>query len=190
MSGWSRSQKPIADMTLANVALLPNSNVKANANVLFPNIYGVDGDEIKAAKAIPHIGWAVRRQVGSRVIWETLVAMKQPPVETADDSVLPDALISITSQPSNASIAANAATTFRLTAISDPVKVLAYQWAVSTDNVAWTNLTNGGVYSNVTTNVLTISNTTGLNSRYYRANVSNAAANASIVSNSAQIIFV
>ncbi len=52
----------------------------------------------------------------------------------------------------------------------------AYQWQVSTDNGAnFNNLSNGGVYSGVTTNTLSISNVTlSMNNYQYRCIVSNS----------------
>jgi gliding motility-associated-like protein len=47
-----------------------------------------------------------------------------------------------------------------------------YQWQISSDNGAnWTDLTNTGVYTGVTTSSLNISNTTGLGGLYYRYTV-------------------
>jgi hypothetical protein len=175
MSGWSRTVKPSADTTIAS-----------------GNIYGVDADEIKVTPGISHVGWAARRQVGSRVLWETLVAMKQPPTPDAeDDAVLPDTVITITAQPVDAELEANANATFSVSAPSSPTRVLAFQWQESPNsNVAvMTNLTNAGVYSNVTPSTLTISDSTDLDGYYYRVIVSNAAAGVTVTSNTAAIEF-
>ena len=44
-----------------------------------------------------------------------------------------------------------------------------FQWQISTDNgTSYTNLSNGGIYSNVTTNNLAISDVTGLNGNIYQ----------------------
>ena len=49
------------------------------------------------------------------------------------------------------------------------------QWQVSTDGGAtFTNLSNGGVYSNVTTPILSISSTTGLSGNLYQAVYTNS----------------
>ena len=173
MSGWSRTVKPSADTTIAS-----------------GNIYGVDADEIKVTPGITHVGWAARRQVGSRVFWETLVAMKQPPTPDADDdAVLPDTVITITSQPVDAEIEANANATFSVSATSSPTRTLAYQWSESADGDTWAALTNTGVYSGATTTTLEISDTTALEDYYYRVDVANAAAGVSVTSNEVQIIF-
>jgi len=173
MSGWSRTVKPSADKTVAQA-----------------NIFGVDRDEIKVTPGIEHVGWVARRQVGSRVLWETLVAMKEPPTPDADDDdVLPDTVITITSQPVDAEVEANAAVEFSVTATSSPTVTLAYQWEESADGSTWADVADGGVYSGNTTATLEITDSTDLEGYYYRVEVSNSAAGVSVTSNEAQIIF-
>lgn len=192
MPGWSRTVKPIADMTLANAALLPDSNLKANADVVFPNVVGADRNEVAAVAGIAQPGWVVVRDRGNgRKTYETLVAMKNPPVETADDAILPDAGIKITTQPQTVSITANAATSFTVVATSNPTVTLSYQWQVSSNaGVTYTNVSNGGVYANATTATLSLANTVGLAGTLYRVVVANALANASVTSGAANVIFV
>ena len=51
---------------------------------------------------------------------------------------------------------------------TDTSASLVYQWQVSTDNGAtYTDLTNGGIYSNVTTDILNIFNVAGLDGNVY-----------------------
>lgn len=78
MSGWSRTVKPSADTTIVDAA---------------NTVVGVDRTEIAVTDGIAHTGWVHRKEIGNtRVVWEVLVAMKDPPVEDdADDTVLPDA---------------------------------------------------------------------------------------------------
>lgn len=65
--------------------------------------------------------------------------------------------------------------------INSEVSSLTYQWQVSTDNgSSWSNVSNGGVYSNATTNTLNISNNAGLSGDFFRV----AATNSSGSSNS------
>ena len=60
----------------------------------------------------------------------------------------------IQSSPSNVNICAGNPTTFTVSAIG---AALSYQWQYSTNlGVTWTNVTNGGSYSNATTPTLTI----------------------------------
>ena len=75
----------------------------------------------------------------------------------------------ITANPNNTTANAPNATSFAGNANAETGVAIAYQWQKSTDNGGnWSNLTNAGVYSNVTTNVLNISNTTGLNGNQFR----------------------
>lgn len=67
-----------------------------------------------------------------------------------------DALPSVTSNPADQSICINTSTTFGITATG---KDITYQWQVDDGN-GWTDLTNAGAYSNVTTKTLTVSNVT------------------------------
>lgn len=78
---------------------------------------------------------------------------------------------SITAQPANKAICAGAGTTFTTTASG----ASGYQWQVSTNGGStWTNLTNGGIYSAVTTATLTITGATATNNNYqYRCVVTN-----------------
>ncbi|HKX85339.1 MAG TPA: hypothetical protein VJL37_01615, partial [Flavobacterium sp.] len=70
----------------------------------------------------------------------------------------------ITAQPPNRSICNNANTTFPITATG----ATGYQWQVNTGS-GFTDITNGGVYSNATTSTLTITGaTSGMNGYLYR----------------------
>lgn len=70
MSGWSRTTKPSADKTIPEA-----------------EIFGVDGAEMAQTDGPQHAGWVRRREIGAtRVVYETLVAMSQPPIDlTSDD---------------------------------------------------------------------------------------------------------
>lgn len=81
--------------------------------------------------------------------------------------------ITISAQPPNRSIAAPAPTTFTVTASTNDGGTLSYQWQLSTNGgTTFTNIPNGGVYSNATTATLGISDVTGLDARQYRVVVS------------------
>lgn len=168
MSGWSRTTKPSADTT-----------IPAN------QIFGVDGNEIAVTEGPAHTGWVRRRTVGSRVLFETLVAMKTPPTEdNADDTVFPDTIITITSQPAASSEATGSATSFAVVASASPTATLTFQWQVDTGS-GFGNVTEAGVYSNVTTATLSISDNTGLDGNLYRCVVTGTNTGATATSNSA-----
>lgn len=92
MSGWSRTTKPSADKTIPEA-----------------EIFGVDADEMSQTDGPQHAGWVRRREIGaSRVVYETLVAMSQPPIDlTSDDDtefpggVTPTATATNTPTPTN-----------------------------------------------------------------------------------------
>lgn len=86
--------------------------------------------------------------------------------------------ITINTQPANSSVTAPAAANFTVAATTNDGGALSYQWQISTDGgLNFSNVSNGGVYSGATTATLAISNSTGLNTRRYRALVtSNATA--------------
>jgi hypothetical protein len=158
MSGWTRTDKPSADTTKSA-----------------GDIYGVDGTEMQVTKGPQHAGWVHRRTVGSRVLYETLVAMKQAPTEdNADDTVFPDTVITIGTQPASKSVATGAAAT------------LTYQWQVSTNGgTSYSNLSNAGVYSTVTTTTLNISDVTGFNTYRYRCVITGTDTGVTATSNAA-----
>ena len=153
MSGWSRTVKPSADTTKSA-----------------GDIYGVDRNEVASTAGVAGPGWVHRKTVGSRVLHETLVAMKTPPTEdNADDTVYPDTIITIGTQPASKTVATATATTFTVVATASPTATLTYQWQVSTNGgTSFSNLSNAGVYTTVTTATLNISSTTGLNANQYR----------------------
>jgi hypothetical protein len=82
----------------------------------------------------------------------------------------------ISTQPINANICSGSNTTFTIVAAGSAP--LTYQWQVSTAGAGgpWTNIINDAVYSNATTNTLTITAATSvLSTNQYRCVVSNCA---------------
>jgi hypothetical protein len=75
-------------------------------------------------------------------------------------------LLTIALDPVNACVAAGGNTSFHVTATGAP----AYQWQVSTNGGgSWSNLSNGGVYSNVTTATMNITGAVvGMNGYLYK----------------------
>lgn len=90
---------------------------------------------------------------------------------------------SITAQPSGVNVCdeAGSVATFSVSATGNN---LTYQWQVSTNGTDWNNITDGGVYSNPTTNTLTITSPTlSMNSYQYRCDVGGSCAPTSVNSN-------
>lgn len=81
--------------------------------------------------------------------------------------------VTITTPPANATVCDGLPAAFSV--VANGSGILSYQWQEST-NAAFTSpvtLSNTGVYSGVNTNALSIVNSTGLGTRYYRAVVTN-----------------
>lgn len=93
-------------------------------------------------------------------------------------------LITISSQPPNRSVASGGSTTFPVTATTNDGGSLTYQWQISTDGgTTFTNISNGGVYSGVTTATLAISNVAGLTGRQYRVGIASNGGSPGVTSN-------
>jgi hypothetical protein len=86
---------------------------------------------------------------------------------------------SITSNPSDKSIASGNNTSFSVTASNSPTS---YTWEVSSDGgTNWSTLSNGGVYTNTTTATLNITGAPiGMNGYKYRAKATNACGTSSV----------
>lgn len=79
-----------------------------------------------------------------------------------------------TTQPGDLTDASNTSSSFTI-AVSSEITTT-YQWQVSTDSgETWSNLSNAGVYSGVTTVTLSISDNSGLGGYQYRCVATNAA---------------
>lgn len=131
---------------LDQVGVTPNT---ANQTNLFGNTtadafitdvtvgqFGADANEARAKReegvARPNPGWNLRTVKGSRVMYETLVAMSSGGgISTdAEDVVLPDFRITIVTQPSDASANTTDSeeATFTVVATSEPSTTLSYAW--------------------------------------------------------------
>jgi len=138
-------------------------------------VFGVDENEMAANKAVgaAHAGWVHVRTNGSRKISETLVALSKNGITgDAEDTEFEDYLISITTQPADDDSASGEAVTFSVVAaITGTGGTLTYQWQEDSGS-GFANITAAGVYSDVTTDTLAISDNTGLDTYQYRVVVS------------------
>ena len=138
-------------------------------------VFGVDENEMAANKAVgaAHAGWVHVRTNGSRKISETLVALSKNGITgDAEDTEFEDYLISITTQPADDDSATGEAVTFSVVAaITGTGGTLTYQWQEDSGS-GFANITAAGVYSDVTTDTLAISDNTGLDTYQYRVVVS------------------
>jgi hypothetical protein len=201
---YTMSQKPVYLLQDSNYNIL-NTSSSTNA------VYGVDANEaasnVTTQYAVTHAGWVgIKTYVDAsgnlRVKSETLVAFSGISTGDAtygsfgdalDDTVFPDRYITITAQPVSLSgVSTTSAQTFSVTAAATPTASLSYQWQYSSTGVAYTNLTNAGLYSNVTTATVGIASTTVTANRpdgyYYRVNIT-ADGGASATSDIATLVY-
>jgi hypothetical protein len=80
--------------------------------------------------------------------------------------------LSVTTHPSNSTVCSGGTATFSAEIANAGAGPEIYQWQVSTDGITWTDIANGAVYAGVTTDELTVLNTTGLHNRRYRLKAS------------------
>ncbi len=159
----------VAQSAGAAYTLSEKPSMKANSvgGYASENIYGVDENEMAANKdtGAAHAGWNHVRTIGSRTVTETLVAMSKNGITSdAEDTEFEDFLIEIVTQPASRSDAAGTAVTFSVVStITGSGGTQTFQWALSTDGGStFSDISNGGVYSDATTATLAISDNTGI----------------------------
>ncbi len=149
---YSLSEKPV--YTLEDSGYQYNANPKRE-------VYGVDKYEISALGVSTqyggiHAGWVgiqtyVDMHGNLRVKSETLVAMSEVSSggvasytgsgDASDDSILADAIITITSQPASVGVGTTATATFSVTASATPsYATLSYQWQQDPNTGTFANL--------------------------------------------------
>jgi hypothetical protein len=172
---YAISQKPKYTMFDSNYAGITTTSAGQSTKV-----YGVDEYEAQTQAGtsgtkykLAHSGWVgihtyMDADGNLRVKTEVLVAMSgitsntaatySTPGDAADDTVFPDRLITISSQPTSVGIATTGTGTFSVTASVTPAAALTYQWQVSTNSGSTYSNATGGIYSNGTTATLTLTN--------------------------------
>jgi hypothetical protein len=176
--GYTLTQKPVYTLEDSNYDLTPTTSTG-----LTNAVYGVDEYEAAANAAtgskykVAHAGWVgihtyIDQHGTLRVKSEVLVAMSgissNVPAtygatgDALDDAVFPDRYITITTQPVSLSgVSTTAAQSFSVVASATPTASLTFQWQyASYVGAGFTNLANGGIYSNVTTATVGIGSTT------------------------------
>lgn len=212
---YTLSQKPVYTLEDSNYNGISTVGSINSGLSTVAKIYGVDiyeqtsNTESHSLYQAQHAGWVgVHTYIDMhgllRVKSETLVAMSGISTRGAatytaagdanDDAVFPDSFISFTLQPVNrVGILTTANTSFTVTASSTPSASLSYQWQYSTDDKSFSNLSNSGIYSNVTTATVGIASTTVTGDRpngyYYRVIVTAAETGATATSNSARLTY-
>ena len=156
--------------------------------------FGVDTTEAEATTK--DAGWVLRNTYTdvhgrTRDKREVLVALSSISAD-AEDTVYPDTVITINTQPTNSSANTGDAVSFTVVASTLPVgTTINYRWQEAANaNVTFVNLTNAGVYSNTSTPTLNIANNALLNGYIYRVQLSAAGVTANTVSANATITTV
>lgn len=194
---WATTQVKLTPNTDNQANLYTNTTADAFITGITVGQFGVSGGEAQALRAgantkVAHAGW-VLRTVGSgsragRVQNETLVAMKTITGDGSDDPVMPDYMLSITTQPSNASgnSTNNDITTFTVAAASVPSgATFTYKWQ-KWGGASFANITDAGAYSNSSTATLSVLANVASNGEIYRVQVGATGA-ANVVSTNAVI---
>lgn len=176
--GYTLTQKPVYTLEDSNYA-----GIQTTSTGLTNAVYGVDEYEAAANAAtgskykVAHAGWVgihtyVDQHGYLRVKSEVLVAMSgissNVPAtygatgDALDDAVFPDRYITITTQPVSLSgVSTTAAQSFSVVASATPTAPLTFQWQyASYVGAGFTDLTDTGIYSNVTTATVGIGSTT------------------------------
>jgi len=148
---------------------------------LSTNVFGVDTNEVAATaaegKPVAHAGWVLKTTRGARTTYETLVALSKNGASPAnmgdyEDAEFEDFFITITAQPANSAETTGDPATFTVAAsITGSGGTLTYQWQEDSGS-GFANITEAGVYTDVTTATLTITDNTGLDGNEYRCVVS------------------
>jgi len=157
-------------------------------------IFGVDKNEATAATPPEIPGWVYTNTYtdmhgNSRRKAEALVAMHTISTATDDEDVVyPDYRIVIGTQPASKSVATGTANTFSISVTTIPTGgTVNYRWQQAANaNVAFSDLTNAGTFSNTSNATLSIANvTTAGNGSIYRVqmNVTGATASNTVSSN-------
>ena len=133
---WAATSVKVTANSVNQTALFGNTTADAFITGQTVGQFGAGVQEVQANGDITHSGWILRK-AGSggragRVQTEVLVAGGYPfTVDAADDAILPDYVLRITTQPSNttANTTAGENATFTVVGASKPAgATLAYAW--------------------------------------------------------------
>lgn len=183
--------------------LVMKAPTRAQANLLFGNttsnayiknltvgMYGVDKNEMRAIRtgkvARPaHAGWVIKRTKGSRVMYETLVAMKSITGD-AENTSFPSYALVFAQQPTPATATVNASSnantqSYTVVPTSVPAGATVNTYWQLWNGSAFINCTANATFANVTNTVLIVSANTLTGNTTLRAVI--ASANSVIANN-------
>lgn len=157
---WAVSQLNKTANSTNQTALFGNTTANAFITNATVGQFGAGVQEVQANGDLTHSGWILRTTGtggrAGRVTHEVLVAGGYTfTVDAADDAVLPDYVLRITTQPSNttANTSAGEDATFTVVAASKPAgATLAYNWTYANGDT----IQAGANVGNTTTATLTV----------------------------------
>ena len=204
---YAISEKPKFTMFDSNYA-----GITTTSPGQYTKVYGVDEFEAQTQAETPgtkyklsHSGWVgihtyMDADGNLRVKSEVLVAMSgitsntaatySTPGDASDDTVFPDRLITISSQPTSIGIATTGTGTFSVTAAVVPTAALTYQWQVSGNGGTSYSNASGGIYSGGTTNTLTLTNPTLVSNNNLYKVIITSSGGATVTSSSAKLTVI
>lgn len=178
---WAVSQLNLPANTDNQTALFGNTTADAFVSGATIGQFGVDANEMQAARAgetakPAHSGWVLRTEGSGgragRVQTEVLVAMNTIGSDD-EDVVFKDYSVTVATNPSSrsANSSNNDIATFTVAAATVPTGgTVTYIWQ-KWNGSAFANLSNAGAYSNTTTATLSVLANTASNGEIYRARV-------------------
>ena len=210
MGSWGNTDDAANSVFYAPAQFNKTANTD-NQTLLFDNVtegdfvanltvgqFGVTPDETQAARAgantkMAHAGWNLRIEGtggrAGRVQYETLVAMSSISND-GDAALVPNYLLSITTQPAadSANSSANETATFSVVGASTPTgATLGYLWEYSVDaGDTWATTAAVAGFSGQTTDTLTVAANTIADATLVRVQVSATGA-ANVVSDAAEL---
>ena len=189
---YTSSQFNVTPNTANRDALYVNSTADAFVTNETLGVFGVnDREQAASLGKFPHTGWIIKT-TGSggragRTWYECLVAGGFS--VDANVAGTPNNTIVISIHPTSKAVNDNLSTSFSVNAVTAPSGgTITYLWQANTGS-GFANLSNAGVYSNVGTATLSISNVHSLNAVSYRCFLQSTGA-ANVNSNGATLTVV
>jgi hypothetical protein len=196
-ASYNISEEPIYTLKDSIYRAPESKTVGYSTSPVFTGVFGVDANEVGVAATTPysvtHSGWVglttyIDMHGNLRVKNEVLVAGNidiTAGTDANDDTLFPDPIITILTQPADVGIATDADAVFFVEASVNPSYApLSYQWFENT-----TELSDDPEYSGTTTPILTVTNDSDKDDgREYTVVI--ASGDTSVVSTAATITYI
>jgi hypothetical protein len=168
-------EKPYAGTTASLLSATASEKPSADKTRSFGLIYGVDATEAGITAGVAQPGWVQRKVIGTRVLFETLVAMKTAPTEETilDDAAFPEVTLVISTPPVSPSEVVGDTAEITLTATVTPTagNTILYQWQVAdAEDGEFADV--GAGYTGGTTATLQFTSALAVDGKWYRCVIS------------------